>query len=267
MHLNILFLTNSSSTLRKEIKQEPDVSEDHNSSYEVDYTVSVPFVDPDQEINIKREISDDSDSDSDYSDPSPIPSPPPKPSTSSAVKKSSTYVSKPSSSKIKSEPSLKQEDNPINNNDWSDDDDVPLTSLKDDFEFQPPSPQQKSQLPRRLRAKLFREKLTEAELRAGGVAFGKHKMRKLVGVPACRYCDSIFTDRKERDAHDCKYLKCDPKNFICRFCGKELSRKTFSNHVHESAACQYCGKKVLNPRQMKKHIQSRHKGELRVIYE
>lgn len=145
---------------------------------------------------------------------------------------------------------------------WSDEDNEPLANLKDDFEFNPPSPStKKKQLPRRVRAKIFREKLTEAELRAGGVAFGKHKMRKLVGVPACRYCDSIFVNRQERDAHDCDYLKCDPRNFICRICGKELSKKTFSNHVHEAAECQYCGKKVLNPRQMKKHIATRHKGE------
>lgn len=145
---------------------------------------------------------------------------------------------------------------------WSDDDDVPLENMRDDFEFNPPSPLTKTKtIPRRMRAKIFRENLSEAEKLAGGVAFGKHKMRKLVGVPACRYCDSIFTDRRERDAHDCKYLKCDPKNFICRFCGKELSKKTFSNHVHEAAACQYCGKKTLNPRQMKKHIAAKHKGE------
>jgi DNA-directed RNA polymerase subunit RPC12/RpoP len=184
-----------------------------------------------------------SESDSDFSNGNDFS---PKPSTSrSNVKKE----------KIEIKPDVPQ-------NDWSDDDDVPLTNLKDDFEFNPPSPENKKpQLPRRLRAKIFRENLTEAEKLAGGVAFGKHKMRKLVGVPACRYCDSIFTDRRERDAHDCKYLRCDPKNFICRFCGKELSKKTFSNHVHEAAACQYCGKKVLNPRQMKKHIAARHKGK------
>ncbi len=141
---------------------------------------------------------------------------------------------------------------------WSDDDDTQL-------DFPSPEPEVKeslkSSIPRRQRAKMFRENLSQAEIRAGGVAFGKHKMRKLVGVPACRYCDSIFVDRKERDAHDCKYLKCDPKNFICRICGRELRKSSFSNHVHEAAACQYCGKKVLNPRQMKKHIAALHKGE------
>lgn len=194
----------------------------------------------------------DEDSDSEDSDDSEniTYSSPIKPSTSTSAKKASK-------SKVKIE--VKPE---IYNDGWSDDDEVPLTNLKDDFEFNPPSPPvKKPAIPRRLRAKLFREQLSEAEHRAGGVAFGKHKMRKLVGVPACRYCDSIFTDRRERDAHDCKYLKCDPKKFICRFCGKELSRNTFSNHVHEAAACQYCGKKVLNPRQMKKHIKAKHKGE------
>lgn len=217
--------------VKKEIKQEPQDSESL-SAYDLDYNVAVPFVDPDQELQIKKEISgDDSETeiDSDYNDDDY------GPSTSYAPSKSLKTES-PVKIEVKSE--IPQDVG------WSDEDDAPLTTLKDDFEFRIPSPDHnKSKIPRRLRAKIFRENLSEAELRAGGVAFGKHKMRKLVGVPACRYCDSIFTDRRERDAHDCKYLKCDPKNFICRFCGKELSRKTFSNHVHEAAACQYCGKK------------------------
>lgn len=48
---------------------------------------------------------------------------------------------------------------------WSDEDNEPLSNLKDDFEFHPPSPEgKKKQLPRRVRAKIFREKLTGKEM-------------------------------------------------------------------------------------------------------
>ncbi|KAG5668468.1 hypothetical protein PVAND_016408 [Polypedilum vanderplanki] len=93
------------------------------------------------------------------------------------------------------------------------------------------------------------------------ITLAKHKFRNLRGRLACRYCDKVFIDRDEKKAHKCPYLDCDPKNFICRFCDKELSKKTFSNHVHEALNCQYCGRKILNPRNMKLHIQKKHKGE------
>lgn len=61
---------------------------------------------------------------------------------------------------------------------------------------------------------------------------------------------------------NCKYLQCDPKNFICRICNKELSKKTFSNHLHEGVLdCQYCGKAFVNPRNLKTHIKKLHSKE------
>ena len=91
--------------------------------------------------------------------------------------------------------------------------------------------------------------------------FWSHKARSLAGKIACKYCDTVFSSKAERSMHICKYLKCDPRNFICRICKKELSKKTFSNHLHETLDCQYCGKQFVNPRNMKTHIERQHKGE------
>lgn len=89
----------------------------------------------------------------------------------------------------------------------------------------------------------------------------KHKLRQLTGKPACKYCDTIFASKESLKMHICEYLQCDPKNFICRICNKELSKKTFSNHLHETLDCQYCGKKFVNPRNLKTHINKIHQGE------
>lgn len=89
----------------------------------------------------------------------------------------------------------------------------------------------------------------------------KHKLRQLTGKAACKYCDTIFKSKESLKMHNCPYLQCDPKNFICRICKKELSKKTFSNHLHETLDCQYCGKQFVNPRNMKIHIKRAHKDE------
>lgn len=89
----------------------------------------------------------------------------------------------------------------------------------------------------------------------------RHKLRQLTGKSACKYCDTIFKSKDTLKMHFCQYLQCDPKNFICRVCGKELSKKTFSNHLHETLSCQYCGKDFVNPRNLKVHLQTFHKDE------
>ena len=89
----------------------------------------------------------------------------------------------------------------------------------------------------------------------------RHKFRQLTGKTACKYCDTVFRSKESLKLHECKYLECDPKNFICRVCGKELSKKTFSNHLHETLDCQYCNKKFVNPRNLKSHIKKMHNGE------
>lgn len=89
----------------------------------------------------------------------------------------------------------------------------------------------------------------------------RHKLRQLTGKSACKFCDTVFVSKESLKMHVCEYLQCDPKNFICRICNKELSKKTFSNHLHETLDCQYCGKKFVNPRNMKTHIKKVHRGE------
>lgn len=126
----------------------------------------------------------------------------------------------------------------------------------DDFQFNAPDDDDEKPKKKRIRRKL--SKILDVREK---ISIAKHKNRNLRGRIACRYCDVLFATREEKSEHDCKYLQCDPNNFICRFCGKELSRKTFSNHVHEALECQYCGRKILNPRNMKLHIQKKHKGE------
>lgn len=157
--------------------------------------------------------------------------------------------------KIKIEPEIKIEKTDTSrtfDGNWSDDanndDDI---ESNDDFEFDFPSTDKVKKKRKKERPPDVRSKIT----------LGKHKFRNLRGRPACRYCDTVFATKDEKNMHFCKYLQCDPKNFICRFCNKELSRKTFSNHVHEALSCQYCGRKILNPRNMKLHIAKKHKNE------
>lgn len=91
--------------------------------------------------------------------------------------------------------------------------------------------------------------------------FWTHKKQSLVGKIACKYCETIFRHRAEKSVHVCHYLQCNPKNFICRICGKELSRNTFSNHLHETLDCEYCHKQFVNPRNMKQHIRQQHSDQ------
>jgi hypothetical protein len=81
----------------------------------------------------------------------------------------------------------------------------------------------------------------------------QHKYHQLTGKAACKYCETTYKSKGSLKMHQqqCKYLQCDPKNFICRVCGKELSKKTFSNHLHETLDCQYCNKSFVNPRNLK----------------
>lgn len=89
----------------------------------------------------------------------------------------------------------------------------------------------------------------------------QHKTHQLTGKAACKYCETVFRTKELRNAHKCVYLQCNPKNFICRICNKELSKKTFSNHLHETLDCQYCSKSFVNPRNLKTHILKLHTNE------
>lgn len=81
----------------------------------------------------------------------------------------------------------------------------------------------------------------------------QHKHHQLTGKTACKYCETTYKSKQSLQMHQfiCKYLQCDPKNFICRICGKELSKKTFSNHLHETINCKFCTKSFVNPRNLK----------------
>jgi Zinc finger, C2H2 type len=108
---------------------------------------------------------------------------------------------------------------------------------------------------------LLEEKKRKSKKKSDRHSFWKHKSMSLAGKIACKYCDTVFISRDSLKMHACKYLSCDPKNFICRICDKELSKSTFSNHLHETLDCQYCGKKFVNPRNMKAHIKKQHPGQ------
>jgi Zinc finger, C2H2 type len=132
------------------------------------------------------------------------------------------------------------------NDDFPDSDDEPLINLK----------------PSKSHAKKFKSEKERREYKQlSRDEFWSHKAVSLAGRIACKYCDTIFETKDEQIAHECKYLQCNKRNFICRVCNKELSRKTFSNHLHETLACKYCNKKFVNPRSMKTHILRQHKGK------
>lgn len=92
----------------------------------------------------------------------------------------------------------------------------------------------------------------------------KRKRKKFTGKNACKYCETIFKDKKQRASHKCEFLTCDKKSFICRICSKTLSIGTFSNHHHDASDCPYCGKSYVNPRNMRRHIDKAHKHELQL---
>lgn len=128
---------------------------------------------------------------------------------------------------------------------------------RSDESNQEPSPENKSE-----KQKKTSIRVESSEPSAGSRDhFWKHKTLSLRGKLACKYCDTFFSTKQEKWAHKCKYLDCDPKNFICRICKKELSKRTFSNHLHETLSCQFCGKKFVNPRSMKTHLRNQHKGK------
>lgn len=91
----------------------------------------------------------------------------------------------------------------------------------------------------------------------------KYKAQSFTGKPYCKYCDTMFKNHKTRLAHDCEFLRCDVKNFICKICKKELSKRSFQNHNHEAkTACEYCGKTFKNPPDIKAHILRKHSDKI-----
>lgn len=92
----------------------------------------------------------------------------------------------------------------------------------------------------------------------------KPKRKTLTGKNACKYCDTLFASKIEHSKHvNCKYLQCDPGNYVCRICKKELSKKTFSNHVqvhHKNTTCQYCEMSFASPHGMRRHVKQQHKN-------
>lgn len=81
---------------------------------------------------------------------------------------------------------------------------------------------------------------------------GKHSRKY------CIYCDKKFATAREKREHKCKYLDCEEGFYICRICGKTLTRKNFNHHIHGTPPCKYCGMEILNPKRMALHIRIRH---------
>lgn len=91
------------------------------------------------------------------------------------------------------------------------------------------------------------------------------KKNKLTGKNACKFCVTIFTDKKALQDHKCEYLRCDPKNFICRICLKELNKATFHNHIHDGCNCMFCNREYANPWNLRLHMKRRHPYELQLL--
>lgn len=76
----------------------------------------------------------------------------------------------------------------------------------------------------------------------------------------CKYCDKTFDSIKKLRKHECPYLKnCPTKNFLCRICNKELSKKSFQYHMsthnsQESLECNVCKKQFKNERLLTLHL-------------
>lgn len=92
----------------------------------------------------------------------------------------------------------------------------------------------------------------------------KRKRKKFTGKSACKYCETMFMDKKQLASHKCEFLTSNKKSFICRICSKTLSIGTFSNHHHDASDCPYCDKSYVNPRNMRRHIDRAHKHELQL---
>lgn len=158
---------------------------------------------------------------------------------------------------VKLEPKLETWTEPTFDGKWSSDEEVSDGFPDSEDETLMSMIRQK----RREKKAEHRERLTNPNAVGPRDSFWSHKKNSLTGKFACKYCETMFRSRIEQSMHECKYLKCNPKNFICRVCGKELSRKSFSNHLHETLDCQFCKKKFVNPRSMKTHLQKQHKGQ------
>lgn len=78
----------------------------------------------------------------------------------------------------------------------------------------------------------------------------------------CRYCDTNFANKNEYWMHLCKYLQCDPNNYICRICLKEVNKKHFDNHVHnEKFECKTCETIFYSQDDYAEHNLKNHKSD------
>lgn len=75
----------------------------------------------------------------------------------------------------------------------------------------------------------------------------------------CRFCDENISSIHK---HQCIYLKCqNTNNFLCRFCKKELSKKSFTYHIsthninnEAKLVCTICSKEFANSRLLNLHL-------------
>lgn len=82
----------------------------------------------------------------------------------------------------------------------------------------------------------------------------------------CRYCNIHFETWEEKSSHACPFLinSSDPKKYyLCRICGKEVGRKSFSGHssVHSERKyeCTICSKKFKRRDALTKHVKTHEK--------
>lgn len=83
--------------------------------------------------------------------------------------------------------------------------------------------------------------------------------RNFQGVPYCRYCETQFETRMEKNEHICPNQSSDdPDRYVCKTCGKELNKRAYETHCHDKELCPFCDRRIFSQKRMILHIQTVH---------